>query len=202
MILFPVYAVFIWYFCLRWRRNWVGWASLLMGVSGVGVVAWFHQTVNSLMAGAWDGPLFPILLASEAGLVLVVGVFIVLLPIEVAEVPCRRCHYDLAGLEEDNPTCPECGMPHAARKVRRCVCRGCGAEMFVERRENPDCASCGLVHAVRPVAPPRTPVLVTALRALLQPRISRYTAPRSSTPSGIPKIVVIRKPDSTFVSMG
>src|SRR6185295_6574414 len=35
MILFPVYALFVWYLCLRWRRTWIGWARLFMGVAGV-----------------------------------------------------------------------------------------------------------------------------------------------------------------------
>jgi len=50
--------------------------------------------------------LFPILLGAEAGLVLFVGVFTVTLPVEVADMPCRGCRYDLAGLEVDNPIAP------------------------------------------------------------------------------------------------
>ena len=60
MILFPVYAVFVWYLCLRWRRTWVGWASLFMGVAAVGVLAWFHQTLSRLISSDMDGPLFPL----------------------------------------------------------------------------------------------------------------------------------------------
>jgi hypothetical protein len=206
MIFFPVYAVLIWYFCLRWRRTWIGWAMLLLGVAGVGVVAWFHQTINHMLNGAWDGPLFPILLAAEAALVFVVGAFIALLPLEVVQLPCRGCRYDLAGLEEENPTCPECGMAHAARKVRRRLCRGCGREMFLPRRENPTCDSCGLANAVREVPTPRPPVVMPALkdalRTVLHPRTSRYKAPSANTPSGTPRIVVIRRPDSTFCSIG
>lgn len=206
MILFPVYAVFVWYFCLRWRRTWIGWASLFLGVAGIGVLAWFHLTISKLLAGALDGPLFPLLLAAEAGFILVVGAFIATLPLEVAQTPCRRCRYDLAGLDSDNPTCPECGMHHAARKVRRCACRVCGGELWVARSDNPACPSCGVKHAVREVLPPRpsviVPTLVDALRMLLHPRTSRYKTPSTSTPKGSPRIVVIRRPDSTFASIG
>ena len=206
MILFPVYAVFVWYLCFRWRRSWVAWASLFLGVAGVATLAWFHVTVSVIALGASDSPLFPILLAAEAGLILIVGAFIAMLPLEVADTPCRRCQYDLAGLELDNPTCPECGMVHAARKVKRRACRGCGAEMFVVGSDNPVCSKCGIENAVREVLPPRPPVVVpalaAALRAVLHPRTSRYSAPSNKTPKGTPRIVVIRKPDSTFTSIG
>ncbi len=156
-------------------------------------------------SGDFENPmLFQLLLAIEAGMVLVVGGFIVMLPLEVAEMPCRRCRYDLAGLEEDNPTCPECGMVHAARKVRRRVCRGCGVEMFLVRGDNPTCPSCGIVHSVREIRPDTPPVVLPAivdvLRWLRHPRTSRYKTPSSSTPAGTPKIVVIRRADNTFVS--
>jgi hypothetical protein len=206
MVLFPVYAVFVWYLCLRWRRTWVGWASLFLGVAGIGALEWFRQTLSQLLGGILDGPLFPLLLAAEAGLVLVVGAFIATLPTEVAQAPCRKCHYDLTGLEDDNPTCPECGTLHAARKVRKRACRACGAVIFAARSENPCCAECGIANALYEVLPPRPPVLVPALRealrAMVQPRTSRYSPPNSSTPKGTPRIVVIRRPDSTFASIG
>jgi hypothetical protein len=205
MVLFPLYAVFIWYFCFRWRRSWVGWGALFLGVLGVGVLAWVHRMLTIAFSGDFENPmLFQLLLAAEAGLVLFVGGFIVLLPMEVADTPCRGCSYDLAGLEEDNPTCPECGMVHAARKVRRRVCRGCGVEMFLVRGDNPTCPSCGIVHSVREIRPDTPPVVLPAivdvLRWLRHPRTSRYKTPSSSTPAGTPKIVVIRRADNTFVS--
>jgi RNA polymerase subunit RPABC4/transcription elongation factor Spt4 len=208
MILFPIYAVVIWYLCFRWRRHWIGWACLVLGLAGVGLLGWAHRMLNTAIFADEVNPLlFQILLVAEAALVLVMGGFSVTLPVEVADVPCRRCRYDLAGLEVDNPTCPECGMQHAARKVRRRACRVCSAEMFVGSGENPQCPACGVEHAIWEVRPPRPavimPALRDALRALLhQPRTSRYSKPSSSTPSGIPRIVVKRKPDSTFVSIG
>ena len=205
MLLFPAYAVLIWYFCFRWRRRWLGWACVFLGVAGVALLSWLHRVLSLMYSSEIVNPmLFQLLLAAEAGLVLMVGAFIVALPVAVAELPCRGCGYDLAGLEEDNPTCPECGMRHAARKVCRCGCRGCGAEMFLARGDNPDCPACGIVHSVREVRPARPPVVLPAimgaLRALRHPRTSRYNAPSSSTPSGTPKIVVIRRPDNTFAS--
>jgi len=97
-------------------------------------------------------------------------------------------------------------MKHAAMKVKRRLCRRCAAEMFVAKSDNPICPACGLVHAVREVKPERPAVIVPALRdalrAIFQPRTSRYNAPNSSTPKGTPRIVVIRRPDSTFASIG
>lgn len=205
MVLFPLYAVFIWYFCFRWRRSWVGLACLFLGVAGVGVAAWIHWALTQTFSEKFVNPmLFQLLLAIEAGMVLIVGGFIVMLPVEVAETPCRRCRYDLAGLDEDNPTCPECGMLHAARKVRKTTCRGCRAEMFLVRGDNPTCPSCGIVHSVREIRPERPdvvfPAIMGGLRWLRHPRTSRYKTPSSSTPAGTPKIVVIRRADNTFVS--
>ena len=93
-------------------------------------------------------------------MILIVGVFVVLLPLVVVDTPCRRCRYDLAGLESENPTCPECGMAHAAIKVKRRVCRGCGVEMFVVRGDNPTCQKCGLAHSVRAIPVPRPSVVL------------------------------------------
>src|ERR1051325_12209144 len=140
MILFPIYAVVIWYLCFRWRRTWIGWAALVLGLAGVGLISWMHMVFNTAVFSDSVNPmLFQILLVAEAGLVLVMGGFSVTLPVEVAELPCRRCRYDLAGLEEENPTCPECGMRHAAKKVRLRSCRACGAGLFVSGHENPAC---------------------------------------------------------------
>jgi hypothetical protein len=205
MVLFPAYAVLVWYFAFRWRRTWIGWASVLVGVGAVGLIAVLHRTINGLLAGALDGPMFPMMLAAEAGFVFLVGAFIVMLPIDAPDLPCRRCHYDLSGLEAENPTCPECGMPHAAIKVKKRHCRVCNAEFFVTRQENPPCPKCGVDHAVKAIRPPRPRVLVPMMQNLIRPiypRISRNNAPNSKTAKGIPTIIVVRRPDNTFSSIG
>jgi len=64
-----------------------------------------------------DGKLFDYLLIVEAVITCVVGVFLACLPRNIAKRPCRKCGYELAGLENANPTCPECGLLFAYKQV-------------------------------------------------------------------------------------
>jgi hypothetical protein len=65
------------------------------------------------------------LLGVEAIIVAVVGIFFWCLPRHVALVPCRRCSYELSGLDGDNPTCPECGLEFAAARLSERHCPAC-----------------------------------------------------------------------------
>ena len=205
MILFPVYAVLVWALAWRWRRSWLGYAAVLMGLLGVGLLGLIHRFTELVFPSMVQGPLFPLLLVTEAVMVLVVGTFIVCLPRHRIDRPCRRCHYELSGLEDENPTCPECGMAHAARRVRARRCRRCAGVLYVGRGENPACGACGVEHAVREVKPETPCVVAAAVGALVravQPRISRYTRPSARTAKGRPTIMVRRNPDNTFSSIG
>lgn len=206
MILFPVYAVLVWAMAWRWRRSWLGYAAVLMGLLGTGLLGLLFRFSVMVFPTDLEGPLFPLLLATEAATVLVVGAFIVCLPRHRVDRPCRGCHYELSGLEDENPTCPECGMAHAAKKVRLRHCRRCAQGMFVGRGENPPCVGCGLEHALWEVKPEKPavvgPAIASAVRAVFYPRMSRYTTPSASTARGRPIIMVIRNPDNTFTSIG
>src|SRR5689334_17484791 len=98
MILFPLYAVVVCWFCFRWRRSWPGWASLVLGLAGIGMLSWFHRMLADMFMLSAQSRLFTSMLVAEAGLVLVLGLFIVTLPTEVVDQPCRKCNYELAGL--------------------------------------------------------------------------------------------------------
>ena len=205
MVLFPVYAVLVWALTWRWRRSWLGFATVFAGVLGVGLLGLLHLLSTFVFPEALQGPIFPLLLAVEAAMVLVVGAFIAVLPRHRVDRPCRKCKYELSGLDDDNPTCPECGMVHAARRVRLKHCRRCALAMWVGRGDNPPCTGCGLDHAIREVKPDKpavfVPAFVAAVRAL-HPRMSRYTSPSARMHKGIPTIIVIRNPDNTFTSIG
>lgn len=140
MFLFPVFAVLVWYACYRWRRQYLGYAALAGAVAGVLLLTrleilierWLHLELLLLRA----------LLMAEAGIVLAVGAFIVSCARYPAQTPCRKCGYELHGLDDANPTCPECGLAHAARKVRRRPCPCCATEVLVARGQDPRCATC------------------------------------------------------------
>jgi ribosomal protein S27AE len=68
-----------------------------------------------------------------------IGLFLVCLPSHAAHVPCRKCGYELEGLEDTNPTCPECGLAFAARKLKPMKCGACGARSLMDP-EKPRCS--------------------------------------------------------------
>lgn len=120
-MLLPLYAVLVWFMCYRLRRTWMGWfaltAAVLIVLSGIVIYPqlqrWFTGTSTS-----WSS--FQFVMWGEAIMVAIVGIFVLLLPREIAQFPCRRCRYELESLlaehPEHNPQCPECGLDNAVRK--------------------------------------------------------------------------------------
>jgi len=153
MIFFLFYAAFVWYLCFRYRRRWAGFACVGVGVLIVWLVAQFFHLMHHWIRAANpdrydphdDGRLFDFLLIVEAVMVAVVGLYLACLPRHIAVRPCRRCKYELAGLENENPTCPECGLTFAFSRVMSRDCPRCGVEAMLSARDN-DCPAC------RPVA--------------------------------------------------
>ena len=149
MVLFLFYAVFIWHLCFRFRRQWKGLAALTCGMLLLWLasdlyrmaIRWAKATHNTLLDTGHDGKLFLMLLALEAVIVAVVGIFFWCLPRHRAVKPCRRCKYELEGLDDDNPTCPECGLHAAAAKVRRRHCPSCN-QIAVWRADEEWCPAC------------------------------------------------------------
>jgi len=118
VIFFPIYAALVWYGCFRWRRRPQAFLSILAGLTGVAIFSELHAALNRLLDGGWSGHTLRVMLIAEAAIILLVGGYLAVLPQGRVHLPCRRCRYELRGLEHENPTCPECGLPHAVRKVR------------------------------------------------------------------------------------
>lgn len=122
MMILPLYALFIWYFCFRHRRRLIGWVALALGILGMLTISMLERAIR-----AWSGGepgyfnSLQFILFGETFIVTIGGIFILLLKRREAEVPCRKCGYELHGLEEKNPRCPECGLDAAAHKVPRVV---------------------------------------------------------------------------------
>lgn len=133
MLLFVLYAVLVWYACARWRRRWLGFACALVGAAGVVGVAIFHIHLNRWSGGRIYLPVLQSLLYPYGVLLLVMGLYIACLPRSRPAISCRRCHYDLAGLEEDEPRCPECGLVAADPRKRHA--RGSRAKREVKSPE-------------------------------------------------------------------
>jgi hypothetical protein len=127
LVLFPLYAFLVWYACLRWRRQLMGVAALVVGILLILLLAQLDVAIRRALHLADNGPLFRFMLYAEGGMVGMVGALLVLLPPRRnAHTPCRSCGYELLGLDDVNPTCPECGMTFAATKVELAPCIICG----------------------------------------------------------------------------
>lgn len=122
MFFFVAYAFLIWYWCVRWRRRWPAFASVAAGACGVALVGFFHYRLNVWTGGKIFLPVLQSILYPYGVMVVAVGMYISCLPARRPEVHCRRCHYDLEGLHEDeidSPRCPECGLEEATGRPGR-----------------------------------------------------------------------------------
>lgn len=115
MMLLPIYAVLTWYFCFRFRRQVWGWLALAVSLMMIAMVMVLEQRIRTWV-GAGENPFTSLqfILWGEVIIVGVGGAFILCLRKGGAEVPCRKCGYELIGLEVENPQCPECGLKQAA----------------------------------------------------------------------------------------
>lgn len=109
VILLAVYAVFVWFLAMRWRRRWYGFAS----VWALAGLFWLAAPLVRSLSPDWHG--MNLLIQGETVLILAAGMFICVLPRPPeVERHCRTCWYDLSGLEADASgamKCPECGVP-------------------------------------------------------------------------------------------
>lgn len=112
MLLFPVYAALVWYGCYRWRRQFLGYASLLVGAGAMLAMMQLELLIERWLRA--DNVLLKALLITEAGFILLVGCVVVRLPRERVQEPCPACNYELAGLEAGHDRCPECGVAREA----------------------------------------------------------------------------------------
>jgi len=120
----------------------MGFVSLVLGMLGVSMLGWIDLTVARMFSSSVAPSLFLLLLVGEAAIVLLVGSYLVLLSRERRERPCRRCNYELMGLDDPNPTCPECGLAHAAVRVRNKPCATCGTNAPTPDGQTPRCGAC------------------------------------------------------------
>lgn len=118
MILFAFYAALIWYACWRFRRRWIGVAAYAAGLFGLYFVWKVYTAMVRFTHGAWDTASMLVIFSAEAFIVTVVGGTLLAVRRNRVELPCRKCRYELAGLEAESPTCPECGLPDAGRRRR------------------------------------------------------------------------------------
>jgi hypothetical protein len=109
MIAFAAYAVAVWYYAAQGRRRWQGLASVVLGLAGLLLVAYFHYCLNDWTHGRIYLRVLQSLLYPYAALVTGVGLYIACLPRRCPDHACVKCQYDLRGLVGEAEVCPECG---------------------------------------------------------------------------------------------
>lgn len=113
VILLAAYAFFVWYLAMRFRRQWGGYASVVLGVLVLLVLvrpALGEQVLGVVLPPGILGGFRQLsaLIVPEAVLIALVGFFVASLPRRRLPTECR-CGYDLTGLDPLGLRCPECG---------------------------------------------------------------------------------------------
>lgn len=116
MLLFPLYAAIVWYGCYRFRRQFLGYAAFAAGVLGIVLLLWLDIRLTRWLLNQHPAPGLLMMLSAEGCIVFLIGGYLVMTPRERAAMPCRRCAYELAGLDDHDPRCPECGLERAAKR--------------------------------------------------------------------------------------
>lgn len=148
MFIFPLYAALVWYCCARWRREFLGFAAYLAGVLGIVLLVYIDIRLMRLIFNTAVAPTFLLLLWAEAGIIALIGGFIVLSPKQRVARPCRACGYELEGLDDPNPRCPECGIATAFSEPSDGSCVSCGTRTAAVSAHAPRCQRC--LRAVGP----------------------------------------------------
>jgi hypothetical protein len=121
VLLLAIYAMLVWALCFRFRRRLAGFVAWVAGVVAAATIAVLDRKVRVWLGDPDDAfSSMQMVLWAEVAIVSVMGLFIWAMPRRPApEFPCKRCGYDLAGLETSAPTCPECGGANARVQVQR-----------------------------------------------------------------------------------
>jgi len=123
LLFFPIYAVFVWWGALRFRRDLAGVVWVLILGAGVPLaLIWAHAAVERMVGSDWIRIEFQLILYAYAVALSVVGLFIVAMPKRPAKDidvhrPCTGCGYELASLDRyAEIVCPECGAANQPRQ--------------------------------------------------------------------------------------
>ncbi len=130
------YALLIWIPAARFRREWLGFAIVLLGALGLVGISLAHFELRR-MDPSWFIQGMQVLLYPYTAMVTAVGLFIAALP-RTFKGGCPWCAYSLTGLPLTQRECPECGLDLNPDR-----CPVCHTTLCEESRRTFTCASCG-----------------------------------------------------------
>jgi hypothetical protein len=135
LIILAVYALVIWALALVWRRRLLGFVFVVAGAGGALLVS---AALASLTRSTTDtGYPMILLLRAEAGIILLVGVFIASLPRRDPVVACATCGTDLSAQRSTHPVCTACGSVSGR-------CEYCGHSLNGLPARITTCPECGV----------------------------------------------------------
>ncbi|MFN7021445.1 MAG: hypothetical protein ACK4WH_08980 [Phycisphaerales bacterium] len=132
MILPVIYACLMWFFAAKYRRQWPGVLTVVLGLSVLALIGSTSLTDDrgaassgalfTIPVGLRHGlRLFMVLLVPYGAMVGLVAVFLVCLPRPKFMTGCKGCGYDLSGLNPLGLICPECGLVQGPYRCLRCA---------------------------------------------------------------------------------
>ncbi len=128
MLLFPFLAALIWYLAGKYRRTWRGVLAVFVGMAVFALLEITLIRMGAIGIAGMKPWLVVWLVIFSGALVIAVSIFIFLMPLPPPpHVHCRKCKYNLTGLDSADLHCPECGTlwkrptrcPHCRHDMRR-----------------------------------------------------------------------------------
>lgn len=139
MVLFPTFAILIWWPTAVYRRRWQSFAIVFAGVTLLALLGAFHAYLGSVTNYTLFVPVFQSIWIPYAVLVGAIGLLIAIMPRRYSGAVCESCGYPDDGLQAVM-RCPECGRKRVNRPIdnacalcqhdltdlpRRGTCPGC-----------------------------------------------------------------------------
>lgn len=120
LIIFVLYTLLVWGWCLRERRRWTVVLPVVLGALGLIAFNVIHGKLSDWTDGAIEVPMLRSLTYPYTALVVGVSLYLAWLPRD-AGYGCRGCGYDLTGVPVTDglTVCPECGRESIAPTTRR-----------------------------------------------------------------------------------
>lgn len=157
MLFFPFLAALIWYYAGKYRRSWRGVVAILAGAAVFLLLEILLIRLGALHIGGLQPWIVVWMLIVSSVLVIGVAIFIVLLPLTPPPyVHCRRCRYNLSGLDAADLDCPECGLQWS-RPLRCPHCRHDLHTLPPAAVRCPECRSLLVPHSLMPLSPSHKP---------------------------------------------